>query len=259
MEASKLEGIASEESGGQWTWVWVDSGSWWWTGRRGMMRFMRSQRVRHDRVNELNWTDSPLNSPPIHLAEGDHQRPGFVLVSVEGRLALTWKVYREKILDIVLCSRWVIEPVLDLFQERDWGREERKRARERKGGRQGKEERGGELFPESAGQVFPFLSFWRKNGGALYYCQSCLFPWAEVRKGGYSVTRVCRLDPCLSSHRIPTTGICTHFEFHPWLLPHNYHNNPENQYFYPFYQWENNPREMLELAPGLMGRCCCLI
>jgi len=53
------------------------------------------------------------------LAEGDHQRPGFVLVSVEGRLALTWKVYREKILDIVLCSRWVIEPVLDLFQERD--------------------------------------------------------------------------------------------------------------------------------------------
>ena len=38
-----------------WTWVWVDSGSWWWTGRPGMLRFMGSQRVRHDWVTELNW------------------------------------------------------------------------------------------------------------------------------------------------------------------------------------------------------------
>ena len=41
----------------QWTWVWVDSGSWWWTGRPGMLRFMGSQRVRHDWVIELNWTE----------------------------------------------------------------------------------------------------------------------------------------------------------------------------------------------------------
>ena len=39
----------------QWTWVWVDSGSWWWTGRPGMMWFMGSQRVRHDWVTELSW------------------------------------------------------------------------------------------------------------------------------------------------------------------------------------------------------------
>ena len=32
----------------QWTWVWVDSESWWWTGRPGMLQFMRSQRVGHD-------------------------------------------------------------------------------------------------------------------------------------------------------------------------------------------------------------------
>ena len=38
----------------QWTWVWVDSGSWWWTGRPGVLRFMRSQRVRHDWATELN-------------------------------------------------------------------------------------------------------------------------------------------------------------------------------------------------------------
>ena len=39
----------------QWTWVWVNSGSWWWTGRPGMSRFMGSQRVRHNWVTELNW------------------------------------------------------------------------------------------------------------------------------------------------------------------------------------------------------------
>ena len=41
----------------RWTWVWVDSKSWWWTGRPGVLRFMGSQRVGHDWVTELNWTD----------------------------------------------------------------------------------------------------------------------------------------------------------------------------------------------------------
>ena len=38
-----------------WTWVWVNSGSWWWTGRPGVLQFMGSQRVRHDWETELNW------------------------------------------------------------------------------------------------------------------------------------------------------------------------------------------------------------
>ena len=42
----------------QWTWVWVDSGSWWWAGRSGMLHFMGSQRVGHDWPTELNWTES---------------------------------------------------------------------------------------------------------------------------------------------------------------------------------------------------------
>ena len=41
----------------QWTWVWVDSGSWWWTERPGVLWFMGSQRVWHDWVTELNWTE----------------------------------------------------------------------------------------------------------------------------------------------------------------------------------------------------------
>ena len=41
----------------QWTWVWVDSGSWRWTGRPGVLRLMGSQRVGHDWATELNWTE----------------------------------------------------------------------------------------------------------------------------------------------------------------------------------------------------------
>ena len=41
----------------QCTWVWVNSGSWWWTGRPGVLQFMGSQRVGLDWTTELNWTD----------------------------------------------------------------------------------------------------------------------------------------------------------------------------------------------------------
>ena len=36
-----------------WTWVWVNSGSWWWTGRPGVLRFMGSPRVGHNWATEL--------------------------------------------------------------------------------------------------------------------------------------------------------------------------------------------------------------
>ena len=39
----------------QWTWVWVDSSSWWWIGRPGVLQFMGLQRVGHAWVTELNW------------------------------------------------------------------------------------------------------------------------------------------------------------------------------------------------------------
>ena len=41
----------------QWTGVWVNSGCLWWTGRPGVMRFMGSQRVGHDWMIVLNWTE----------------------------------------------------------------------------------------------------------------------------------------------------------------------------------------------------------
>ena len=57
-----------------WTDVWVNSGSWWWTGRPGVLQSVGSQRVGHDWVTEMNWTDeqkpqkpyfTELSKPPI--------------------------------------------------------------------------------------------------------------------------------------------------------------------------------------------------
>ena len=39
----------------QWTWIWVDSDSWWCTGRPGVLQSMGSPRVKHDSETKLNW------------------------------------------------------------------------------------------------------------------------------------------------------------------------------------------------------------
>ena len=44
----------------QWTGVWVNSGSLWWTGRPGVLWFMGSQRVGYNWATELNWTGASL-------------------------------------------------------------------------------------------------------------------------------------------------------------------------------------------------------
>ena len=47
------------------TWVWVNSGSWWWTGKPGVLLSMGSQRVGHNWATELNWTLGWINNPSI--------------------------------------------------------------------------------------------------------------------------------------------------------------------------------------------------
>ena len=49
----------------RWTWIWVNSGSWWWAGRPGMLRFMGLQRVEHDWATELNWTEHWTAGLPV--------------------------------------------------------------------------------------------------------------------------------------------------------------------------------------------------
>ena len=53
-----LDGITN-----RWTWVWVSSSRWWWTGKPGLLQSMGLQRVRHNWATELNWTDCSSSEP----------------------------------------------------------------------------------------------------------------------------------------------------------------------------------------------------
>ena len=89
----------------RWTWVWVNSRSWWWTGRPGVLRFMGSRRVGHDWVTELNWTE--LNSPvvfpdqirsdqplsPVRLRSEFYNEEFMIWATVSSQSCFTW-LYR---------------------------------------------------------------------------------------------------------------------------------------------------------------------
>ena len=54
---------------------WVNSGSWWWTGRPGVLQFMGLQRVRHDWATELNWTELNWSKLPDPVVMKNFLRP----------------------------------------------------------------------------------------------------------------------------------------------------------------------------------------
>ena len=61
----------------RWTWVWVDSRSWWWTGRPGVLRFTGSQgRTRLSDWTELNYASQICSLEP--------PRPGWYWRAVAG-------------------------------------------------------------------------------------------------------------------------------------------------------------------------------
>ena len=61
----RQKGTTEDEMAGWHHWLdgreseW-NSGRWWWTGRPGVLQFMGSQRVGHNWVTELNWTESQV-------------------------------------------------------------------------------------------------------------------------------------------------------------------------------------------------------
>ena len=70
----------------QWTWIWVNSGSSWWTGRPGVLQSMRSQRIGHDWATELNWFSPWLTYiaklKSIWLSTCDFWNSGIYLLNV---------------------------------------------------------------------------------------------------------------------------------------------------------------------------------
>ena len=81
-----------------WTCVWVNSRSWWWTGRPGVLWFMGSQRVGHNWATELNWTELKIT------ADGDcsHESKRHLLL---GRKAMTNLDSILKCRDITLLTK----------------------------------------------------------------------------------------------------------------------------------------------------------
>ena len=77
-----LDGITDS-----WTWVWVDSGSWWRTGRPGVLSSIGSQRVGHNWATELNWSEplwsSNLTSPLVIRTNHSSNTEWTVVVSFE--------------------------------------------------------------------------------------------------------------------------------------------------------------------------------
>ena len=63
----------------QWTWVWVDSGSWWWTGRPGVLGFTGLKRVGHNWVTEL--TEPRWVQRHIFLSTSSLNLPLFDLIT----------------------------------------------------------------------------------------------------------------------------------------------------------------------------------
>ena len=56
-----------------WIWVWVDSRSWWWTERPGVLQFMGSQRIGHEWTTELNWIEHGLRQWPSVFSSESRQ------------------------------------------------------------------------------------------------------------------------------------------------------------------------------------------
>ena len=81
----------------QWTWVWASSGSWWWTGRPGVLQSMESQKVGHDRATELNNTKTHSICDMLHTTQH---------IGVTSRL-IDWTattLWWNGVLNLLVCS-----------------------------------------------------------------------------------------------------------------------------------------------------------
>ena len=84
----------------RWAWVWANSRSLWWTGRPGVLRFMGSQRVRHDWATELNWGMLPTTVELLVMPVWDYycfqRMPCYGLIIRRQTLAITCEISQVK-------------------------------------------------------------------------------------------------------------------------------------------------------------------
>ena len=106
----------------QCTWVWVNSGSWWWTGRPGMLQSMGLQRVGHNWVTELNWfTSFPslILDPRFCNSGGPWENTAFL--QTEGRLR-TWGRYllQEGAIGSYWVKNWCDHGMIPILDEHEF-------------------------------------------------------------------------------------------------------------------------------------------
>ena len=81
----------------QWTWVWVNPGSWWWTGRPGVLQSMGSQRVGHDWATELTdrrrTTVSFSGSTYVRITSAHFGQPEGLHIWISGRTSCAQNWY----------------------------------------------------------------------------------------------------------------------------------------------------------------------
>ena len=79
----------------QWTWVWVDSGNWWWTGKPGVLQSMGLQRVSQTRLSdwtELNWMTFELPRVIISFQLFESKAVWYSLIVWEDKIAKKGKM-----------------------------------------------------------------------------------------------------------------------------------------------------------------------
>ena len=85
----------------RWTWVWVNSGNWWWTGRLGMVQFMGSQSwTRLSNWTELNWWEQwkeRLRKETAILWGKWNRIPGILLLTFTGFISRVEREDRKNI------------------------------------------------------------------------------------------------------------------------------------------------------------------
>ena len=104
----------------RWAWVWVDSGSRWWTGRPGVLWFMGLQRVGHDWATELNW-GRPRQPKSAEQTNRGKWFPKETIVCVFREIHWSpWISTNVCLHDVKLCEKGKKVPLQAIGQKNSW-------------------------------------------------------------------------------------------------------------------------------------------
>ena len=236
-----------------WTWVWVNSGSWWWTGRPGVLRFMGSQRVGHNWAIELNWAE--LIPPKKAIKISESIKTNFIQNSrINHRLEIIWRAFTSGKLQHLHTNNRVWPCTLILSRSNPATSRECLQ---------------GMILTKPISRALPMSQLWRKALSIGHFTLfltlcSCLQLLSEISQSVSSVAQSNSLRPHESQHArppcpSPTPGV--HSDSHPssqWSHPAisssviPFSSCPQSLPASEFFHWVNSSHEVakvLEFQP----------